>query len=165
MCAKPVLCQPDFDKTFYLQTDTSAYSVGAILSQEGESTNTKPKHHPVTYYSTTFMPTEQQYDIYKQEFLAIIKALENWRAYLLLPEHMTELLPWYMQWSHDLVAEMHCRRLVWNEAHRTFPPPSSYHECGCASEWRCKPHDAYFIHDSCFYPGSGSFPPVKPPHM
>ena len=79
MCAKPVLQQPNFEKMFYLQTDASVYGVGAILSQEGESTNLKPKRHPVAYYSTTFMPTKQQYNIYEWEFLAIIKALENWR--------------------------------------------------------------------------------------
>jgi len=83
MCKKPILQQPDFNKTFYLQTDASAYSMGAVLSQEGESTTSKPKRHPVTYYSATFTPTEQRYDIYEQEFLAVIKALENWRAYLI----------------------------------------------------------------------------------
>jgi len=65
MCAKPVLQQPNFEKMFYLQTDASVYGVGAILSQEGESTNLKPKRHPVAYYSTTFMPTKQQYNIYE----------------------------------------------------------------------------------------------------
>ena len=83
MCEKPILQQPNFEKTFYLQTDASAYGVGAILSQEGEPTNSKPKCHPVAYYSATFTPTEQQYNIYKREFLAVIKALENWRAYLI----------------------------------------------------------------------------------
>jgi hypothetical protein len=43
MCSKPVLQQPNFNKTFYIQTDASAYGVGAGLSQEGESTNSKPK--------------------------------------------------------------------------------------------------------------------------
>jgi len=65
MCAKPVLQQPNFEKTFYLQTDASAYGMGAVLSQEGESMNSKPKCHPVAYYSATFMPMEQQYNIYK----------------------------------------------------------------------------------------------------
>ena len=37
MLAKPVLRQPDFDKTFYLQMDILKYRVGAVLSQnEGE---------------------------------------------------------------------------------------------------------------------------------
>ena len=37
MCSKPVLHQPDFKKPFFVATDASAYGVGAILSQEGES--------------------------------------------------------------------------------------------------------------------------------
>ncbi len=32
MCKKPVLQQPNFNKAFYLQTDASAYSMGAVLS-------------------------------------------------------------------------------------------------------------------------------------
>ncbi len=86
------------------------------------------------------------------------------REVMLPPKQAAELLPWYMQWSRDLAAEMHCRCLVRNKAHHTDPPPLS-RECGCDSEWWCEPHDACFIHDSCFCPSSGSFPPVKPPHM
>jgi len=36
MCAALVLKQPNFENKFYLQTDASAYGVGAVLSQEGE---------------------------------------------------------------------------------------------------------------------------------
>ena len=81
MVQNPVLQQPNFHKTFYLHTDASAIGVGAILSQEGENPhpqNTKPKLHPVAYYSATFSPTEQNYDIYEHELLAIIKALRHW---------------------------------------------------------------------------------------
>jgi RNase H-like domain found in reverse transcriptase len=105
MINKPVLWQPNFTKSFFLLTDTSAYSMGAILSQEGGSatpnTNQKPKLHPVTYYSATFTETECNYDIYKRELLAIIKALSHWRPYLIwtkepftiLTDH-TNLLHW-----------------------------------------------------------------------
>ena len=34
MCQRPVLIQPDFERRFYLQTDASAYGIGAVLSQE-----------------------------------------------------------------------------------------------------------------------------------
>jgi hypothetical protein len=83
MCKKPVLQQPDFDKTFYLQTDSLAYGVRAILSQEGgsggTSPNSKPKRHPIAYFLCTFTPMEQNYDIYEKEFLEVVKALENWQ--------------------------------------------------------------------------------------
>ena len=84
MSAKPILRQPDFKKKFYLATDASTYSVGAVLLQEGEPTPPKtPPLHPVAYYSATFTPTECNYDIYERELLAIIKVLEHWRQYLI----------------------------------------------------------------------------------
>ena len=84
------LMQPDYNKWFYLQTDASAYGVGAVLLQEGkahpsQTTNGrtyKPKLHPIAYYSATFTPTERNYDIYKRELLAVMKALAHWRPYL-----------------------------------------------------------------------------------
>jgi RNase H-like domain found in reverse transcriptase len=89
MINKPVLQQPNFTKPFFLLTDASAYGMGAILSQEGGSSNPetnqkpKPKLHPVVYYSATFTETECNYDTYKQELLAIIKAISHWRPYLI----------------------------------------------------------------------------------
>jgi hypothetical protein len=87
MCSKPVLHQPNFSKCFYIQTDASAYGMGAILSQEGDSQvdltkGTMPKLHPLAYYSCTFTPTQQKYDIYERELLAVFKALDHWQAYL-----------------------------------------------------------------------------------
>jgi hypothetical protein len=84
MVSKPILRQPDFDKVFYLQTDTSKYGVGAILSQDkGAQPTTPRKHHPVAYYSATFSPTEQNYDAHDLEFLGVIKAIDHWRPYLI----------------------------------------------------------------------------------
>jgi RNase H-like domain found in reverse transcriptase len=57
--------------------DALAYSVGAVLSQEGEINphTKKPTQHPIAYYSATFTPTERNYNIFEQELLAVIKAL------------------------------------------------------------------------------------------
>jgi hypothetical protein len=88
MCCSPVLTQPDFDRKFYLQTDASAYGVGAVLSQEGGPSSLtlakrhKPVLHPNAYYSATFTPTERNYDIYERELLAVMKSLAHWRQYL-----------------------------------------------------------------------------------
>ncbi len=95
MCTGPILRQPDFNKRFFIQTDTSNHSVGAILSQEGEeeeadkvlSKGTMPKLHPIAYYSATFTPTQQKYDIYEKELLAVVKSLKHWQAYLAWGKH------------------------------------------------------------------------------
>jgi len=88
MCAAPVLSQPNFEKKFFLQVDASGFGVGTILLQEGEHTSPtllkrqKPILHPMAYYSATFTPTEQNYDIYEQELLAVMKSLQHWHPYL-----------------------------------------------------------------------------------
>ena len=38
--------------------------------------------HPCTYFSRTFSSTQCNYDIYSQELLAVILALEEWHQYL-----------------------------------------------------------------------------------
>jgi RNase H-like domain found in reverse transcriptase len=87
MMDKPVLRQPDFTKLFFLLIDTLAYGVGAILSQEGgttdQNTTQKPRLHPVMYYSATFTETKWNYNIYEWELLAIIKAITHWQPYLI----------------------------------------------------------------------------------
>jgi len=36
----------------------------------------------VAYYSATFTPTEQNYNIYERELLAVMKSLQHWHPYL-----------------------------------------------------------------------------------
>jgi hypothetical protein len=94
MCAKPVLHQPDYHKTFTLSTDASGYGVGAVLAQEGspDPKTGKPRMHPVAYYSSTFTPTERNYDVYERELLAVVKALKNWRPHLAATEQPITIL-------------------------------------------------------------------------
>ena len=62
--------------------------MSAILSQEGELNlrTKKPMLCPVTYYSNTFMLTEQNYDIYEQEFLGVLKAFKHFRLHVAATE-------------------------------------------------------------------------------
>ena len=84
MCTKPILQQPNYMKAFFLATDASAYSMGTILLQEGELNprTQKPMLCPVAYYSSTFTPTERNYNIYEREFLGVPKALKCFRPHI-----------------------------------------------------------------------------------
>ena len=88
MCSRPILRQPDYTKQFLITTDASAYGVGTVLLQEGEThpRTKKPMQHPIAYYSATFTPTERNYDIYERELLAVLKALQHWRPHLAVTE-------------------------------------------------------------------------------
>jgi hypothetical protein len=77
MCNQPVLMNPDPSKIFYLQTDASTTGAGAMLTQEVKGSK---KWRPITYFSCTFSPAEANYDIYEKEFLAVIKAINNWSS-------------------------------------------------------------------------------------
>ncbi len=84
MVSKPILQQPNFDKTFYLQTDALKYSVGAVLFQEGEAKYSTPRRrHPFAFYLATFSPTEQHYNAHDLEFLGVLKLIEHWGPYLI----------------------------------------------------------------------------------
>ena len=85
--AKPVLRQPDHNKPFTMEVDTSQYALGAILSQKDE----QGKLRPVGYYSKTLIPAECNYDVYDRELLALVRALQHWRHLLLRAEHPIEV--------------------------------------------------------------------------
>ena len=102
MCTKPILQQPDYTKAFFLAMDTSAYGMGAVLSQEGElnpRTN-KPMLCPVAYYSNTFTPTEQNYNIYEQEFLGVLKALKHFQPHVAATEIPVTILTDHANLTH-----------------------------------------------------------------
>jgi hypothetical protein len=61
-----------------LETDALDEVVAGVLSQKG-------KHqlwHPIAYFSKTMAPAECNYEIHDKELLAIIRALDQWRAEL-----------------------------------------------------------------------------------
>jgi hypothetical protein len=74
----PVLTMPDQDQPFYLETDASAFTSGGVLMQKDENGYL----HPCGYISRTFNETEQRYQIYDRELLALIRALDEWKVYL-----------------------------------------------------------------------------------
>ncbi|KAG8871131.1 hypothetical protein FRB98_001016, partial [Tulasnella sp. 332] len=76
--SSPILAFPDFEKPYVVETDSSVFARGAILSQRGED----GKLHPIAYASKSLTPAERNYDVYDLELLAIYEAFRDWRQYL-----------------------------------------------------------------------------------
>jgi len=73
LCNSPVLALPKFDKSFTIETDASESGVGAVLMQDG---------HPLAFLSKALGPKTRGLPTYEKEFMAILLAVQTWRAYL-----------------------------------------------------------------------------------
>ena len=73
MVTVPVLALPDFTRPFAIETDACDTGVGAVLAQEG---------HPVAVLSKARGVHNQRLSAYEKEFIAVMMAIEKWRAYL-----------------------------------------------------------------------------------
>ena len=85
LTSSPVLMMPDQTRPFQIKCDASKYASGAVLTQLDNNGD----RHPVAFLSKTFSETEQNYEIYDRELLAIIQALEEWRHYIKGSGHIT----------------------------------------------------------------------------
>jgi hypothetical protein len=79
LMSAPILQFPNFNKTFYLQTDASNYATGAILMQMDDDNNNE---HVIAYYSKTLNPAQTNYATTEKEALAIVQAIQAFRPYL-----------------------------------------------------------------------------------
>src|SRR5580698_10276936 len=74
----PILVMLNFEKQFILETDTSGFATGGVLSQY----DNEGLLYPVTFRSQGMTSAARNYEIYDKELLAIIRGLEEWRHYL-----------------------------------------------------------------------------------
>lgn len=74
----PVLRHFDYRRPTMVETDSSGYALGGILTQEDENAN----RYVVAYHSQRLTPEEYNYEIHDKEMLAIIRCLEAWRGEL-----------------------------------------------------------------------------------
>ena len=68
----PMLQYPDQGRKFRLETDTSEFAIGEVISVKCDD----GKFRPVAYMSHSMTPPEQNYPIHDKVMLAIIKATE-----------------------------------------------------------------------------------------
>ncbi|KAF8637072.1 hypothetical protein AX16_010885, partial [Volvariella volvacea WC 439] len=85
--SKPALLSPDTEKPFLIETDASKVATGGVLKQQDSNGD----WHPIAYLSQALDSVQSNYQIYNRELLAIIRALNAWRHYILRNKHTTTM--------------------------------------------------------------------------
>lgn len=73
MSSPPILALPDFTMDFTVEMDASDKGIGAVLIQG---------KRPIAFFSKALAPLHQAFSVYEKEMLAIVAAVQKWRAYL-----------------------------------------------------------------------------------
>ena len=74
----PIITAPDWSLSFELMCDASDYAVGAVLGQKKEKL-----FYVIHYASKVLNDAQSNYTTTEKELLAIVYALEKFRAYLI----------------------------------------------------------------------------------
>lgn len=75
----PLICQPDFNKQFYLQTDGSKLAISGTLLQKNTETDML---HPIEYFSRALNDCESRYEAMKLELCAIYNSVKHFKPYI-----------------------------------------------------------------------------------
>lgn len=79
----PILALYNTNHLTKVEVDASNFTTGGVLSQKGDN----GLWHSIAYRSETMNAPECNHEIYNKEFVAIVRALEDWYHYLKgLPE-------------------------------------------------------------------------------
>ena len=85
-----------FDPECYIriETDTSGYAIGGVLSQltpnqvnSDDAIGSNVDWYPVAYFSRKMIPAETRYKTHDGELLAIVEAFKTWKHYLEGSQH------------------------------------------------------------------------------
>ena len=68
-----LLTYPNFNETFKIHTNASAFQLGAVISQESK---------PIAFYTRKLPGAHQRYTVTKKEILSIIETLKEFRTIL-----------------------------------------------------------------------------------
>lgn len=77
LIAAPVLCSPDFSKTFTIQCDASDTGLGGVLTQDIDG-----GERVIAYCSRSLSRAERNYTVTERELLALLFSLEKFRMYV-----------------------------------------------------------------------------------
>ena len=74
MACNTLLTYPDFNETFKIQTDASAFQLGAVIRHKGK---------PIAFYSRKLTYHKQLHTVTNKEVLSIVETLKEFRTILL----------------------------------------------------------------------------------
>ena len=85
----PILQHFDPEYHIRIETNTSGYAIGGVLSQLtpnqvtlDDTIRSNVDWHPVAYFSRKMIPAEIRYETYNGELLAIVETFKTWQHYL-----------------------------------------------------------------------------------
>ena len=64
LCSAPILCLPDMNQPFEIETDASRFAIGVVLKQGG---------HPMAYHSETLAEAKVNYNTYDKELYSLVQ--------------------------------------------------------------------------------------------
>ena len=108
LCDALVLAYPDFHRPFVLQTDASDLRLGAVLSQ----VDAFGHDHVISYASRSLSDRESKFSATEKEILAIIFAVDHFRAYLLGKKFTLVTDHSALRWLHSIEAKGRLERWV-----------------------------------------------------
>lgn len=77
LISAPILCNPDYNHPFTLQTDASDTAIAAVLTQVLDG-----HERVIAYFSQKLSTQQQRYHAAEKEGLAVLKAIEKFRGYI-----------------------------------------------------------------------------------
>ncbi|MBW0567493.1 hypothetical protein O181_107208 [Austropuccinia psidii MF-1] len=106
-----------------VETDSSDYALGAVLSEVNDSGK-----NPISFDHYKLLPAELNYEIHDKELLAIVWALKRWRAFLLSLSNPFEVLTDHssLQYLFSSKVLAHCQSR-WAEFLSEFHFTITYH--------------------------------------
>ncbi|KAE8718992.1 DnaJ protein ERDJ2A [Hibiscus syriacus] len=107
----PILRLPNFSNTFELECDASGIGIGAVLMQERQ---------PIAYFSEKLKGAQLNYSTYDKELLALVRALEVWKHYLLPKEFVIHMDHESLKWLNGQ-GKLNKRHARWVEFIESFP--------------------------------------------
>ena len=76
------MAYPQDEGQYILDTDASAYAIGAVLSQMQKNEQGKEEEKVIAYASRVLQPRETRYCVRRREMLAIVHFVKHFRPYL-----------------------------------------------------------------------------------